>query len=218
MGKSDYVTKSMPDTRWATFRLLFFFFVLAASLGSWLLFSAGKEKEIAEPVEVRVLSLRELYAQALPVAIKWRPDAILDRANLWFRPLQQPGTMRASLGFRSPSAPDEWLNVYIRVSSSGTEIEAEEGGFPVPRQVGNPIYPEELPFDSQRALEIVLRSGGEAYLLEHPDPDWPLSLILEYRDLFHSEGPLVWRGIFSDKSGLAAEHIRIDAYTGLPIE
>jgi len=204
---------------WARFRIIVLSLLLAGSVGSWLIFAEENENdERGAVVEMRALFVQEHYPRALEVAREWRNDVILEDADVWFRPVEQEGKLRASYSFRSPAEPEVWLLVWVYEDPGGGErIEQEEGIFETDRPVGDPIDPLQLPFDSVQALDIILRYGGEKFLAEHKHQAWPLSLHLERR-LPRGQGPIVWRGSFMDVCALVSEHIRIDAFTAKPVE
>jgi len=83
---------------------------------------------------------------------------------------------------------------------------------------GGDSLPLRLPLVSIDTPPLFLRNGGAEFLAEHDNVFWPLGLHLEYHQTYYSEGPLVWRGTFSDHAVLQSVHVNIDAHTGEPVE
>jgi hypothetical protein len=204
------------DTRWARFRVIFLVTLALVSAAAVLLGGAGGEGG-AVSMNLRVLSVKEHYPRALAVAREWSSDAILIDAEVLFRPTESPGELRIAYGFHSAGPPAKWLNVYLKERETGLVVETSEGELPPNQPIGDPVEPLQL-LDSSEALAIILEDGGERYLREHSLPRWPLSLHLEYSQIFRSEGPVIWRGIFSERTSLSNEYIRVDARTGEPVE
>jgi len=156
---------------------------------------------------MRVLSVRELYPDALEAARQWRGDAVLSYATASFRPSESPGGLTAGLGFRSASEPGIYLLVWFRESSGDTQMEVHEA-----------IDPLQLPFDTAQALEMALQAGGAEFLSEHPTINWPQSLTLEYEDLFYSQGSVLWIVRLLERGTLEHAEVAIDALTGEVVE
>jgi len=203
---------------WARFRLIFLFALLVSSIVGWLLFSDGIDDGGSSTVGMRVLSVRELYPDALEAARQWRGDAVLSYATASFRPSESPGGLTAGLGFRSASEPGIYLLVWFRESSGDTQMEVHEGSNPPDRPVGEAIDPLQLPFDTAQALEMALQAGGAEFLSEHPTINWPQSLTLEYEDLFYSQGSVLWIVRLLERGTLEHAEVAIDALTGEVVE
>lgn len=106
------------DTRWARFRLLFV--IALALIPAAVVLIAGPDGEGgAASMDLRVLSIKEYYPQALAVAREWRGDAILNGARLPFRPTEDPGDLGLSYYFHSPGPPAKWLTVRIKEQNPG---------------------------------------------------------------------------------------------------
>ncbi len=219
MSQLDPHAQSLPDPRWARFRLIAVFVVLVVSLGSWLIFSRGRGNSPVEPVELSVLSLKDLYPEALSIAKEWQSNAFLMGADFTVMDSQNAVRIRAAFFFWGSSSDSRrWLNVYILETSPNLEIETDEGEFPPDRPLPEPIDPNELPFDSVDALETILDCGAAELLREHPNQPWPPGLILERSGPWLTEGPLIWRAYFTGEDIHDAEYFIIDAYTGELLE
>jgi hypothetical protein len=207
--------ESVPDHRWARFRLVTIFAVFMVSIGSWWLCSNGMGNTQVTSAEISVLSMKELYPQALSIARDWHPDAFLSRASFSIQGFSSTDHPRASFTFWGPSTIVNYgLNVYIRELSQGLEIDTDEGEFPPERPLAEAIDPDELPFDSLDALELILTNGGREFLRAHPSQPWPPDLILERSGSYLSAGPLRWRAFFKGVDIYETKHFMIDAYTG----
>jgi hypothetical protein len=205
------------DTRWARFRLLFV--IALALIPVAMVLIAGPDGEGgAASMDLRVLSIKEHYPQALAVAQEWSGDAILNGARLTFRPPEDPGDLGLSYYFHSPGPPAKWLTVRIKEQEPGLVVETEDGVMFPGQPLGDPVDPLQLPLDSPEALSIILQSGGAEFLARHNNPVSPIGLHLEYRKTWYSEGPLVWAVSFVDRVSRESETIRIDAHTGKPVE
>jgi len=205
------------DTQWARFRLLFV--IALALIPVAMVLIAGPDGEGgAASMDLRVLSIKEHYPQALAVAREWSGDAILNGARLPFRPTEGPGDLGLSYYFHSPGPPAKWLTVRIKVQEPGLVVETEDGVMFPGQPLGDPVDPFQLPLDSPEALSIILQSGGAEFLARHNNPVSPIGLHLEYRKTWYSEGPLVWAVSFVDQVSRESETIRIDAHTGEPVE
>jgi hypothetical protein len=205
------------DTRWARFRLVVVVALVLVPAVAVLI--AGPDGESgAASMDLRVLSVKEHYPQALAVAREWRTDAILNGARLPFRPAEDLGDLGLSYYFRSPGPPAKWLTVRVRERETGLVVETEDGELFPGQPLGDPVDPLHLALDSPEALSIILQNGGARFLAKHNNPFWPIGLHLEYRRTFYSEGPLVWAVSFADRVSLESETIRIDAHTGELVE
>jgi hypothetical protein len=205
------------DTRWARFRLLFV--IALALIPAAVVLIAGPDGEGgAASMDLRVLSIKEYYPQALAVAREWRGDAILNGARLPFRPTEDPGDLGLSYYFHSPGPPAKWLTVRIKDQEPGLVVETEDGAMFPGQPLGDPVDPLQLPLDSPEALSIILQNGGAEFLARHNNPVSPIGLHLEYRKTWYSEGPLVWAVSFVDRVSHESETIRIDAHTGELVE
>ena len=205
------------ETRWARFRLLFV--IALALIPAAAVLIAGQDGGGGTALmDLRVLSVKEHYPQALAVAREWRGDAILNGARLPFRPTEGPGDLGLSYYFHSPGPPAKWLTVRIKEQEPGLVVETEDGVMFPGQPLGDPVDPFQLPLDSPEALSIILQSGGAEFLARHNNPVSPIGLHLEYRKTWYSEGPLVWAVSFVDQVSRESETIRIDAHTGEPVE
>jgi hypothetical protein len=205
------------DSRWARFRLIFVVALILVPATAVLI--AGPDGESgAASMDLRVLSVKEHYPQALAVAREWRSDATLNDAEALFGPADDPGRLSISYGFNSSGPPARWLLVWVKERETGLEVETEEGELPPGQPLGDPVDPLQLPLDSPEALSIIMQNGGARFLTRNKNPFWPLGLHLEYRQTYYSEEPLVWRATFADRVTLDTEGIRIDAHTGEPVE
>jgi hypothetical protein len=208
-------TGTIPDPRWARFRLVAVCAVLMVSLGSWWACSNGTENTQVVSMEISVLSMKELYPRALSIARDWHSDAFLFWASFSIQGVSSTDHPRAAFTFLGPSAKvNNGLNVYIRGASPDSAIDTDEFEFPPERPLAEPIDPEELPFDSGDALELILSSGAAEFLRAHPNQPWPPDLILERSGSCFSEGPLRWRAYFTGEDIHDTEYFMIDAYTG----
>jgi len=208
-------TGTVPDPRWARFRLVAVFAVLMVSIGSWWLCSNGMENTQVASMEISVLSMKELYPQALSIAREWNPNAFLSRASFSIQGSFSTIRPRATFTFWGSSTTSNYgLNVYIRGASPDCEIDTDEAELPPERPLAEPIDPDELPFDSGDALELILNNGAGDFLRAHPYQPWPPDLILERSGSYFSEGPLRWRAYFTGEDIHDTEYFMIDAYTG----
>jgi hypothetical protein len=205
------------DGRWARFRLLFV--VALALIPAVAVLIAGSDGESgATAMDLRVLSVKEHYPQALAVAREWRSDAMLNLAIARFRPAEGPKELSISYFFNSAGPPAKWLTVRVKEQGAGLVVETEEGELFPGQPLGDPVDPLELPLDSPEALSIILQNGGANFLARHNNPFSPIGLHLEYRRTWYSEGPLVWSANFADQVTRENVVIRIDAHTGEPVE
>jgi len=205
------------DARWARFRLLLV--IALALIPAAAVLIAGQDGGGGTALmDLRVLSVKEHYPQALAVAREWRGDAILNGARLPFHLTEDPGDLGLSYYFHSPGPPAKWLTVRIKEQEPGLVVETEDGVMFPGQPLGDPVDPFQLPLDSPEALSIILQSGGAEFLARHNNPVSPIGLHLEYRKTWYSEGPLVWAVSFVDQVSRESETIRIDAHTGEPVE
>ncbi|HEY71559.1 MAG TPA: hypothetical protein G4O08_13365 [Anaerolineae bacterium] len=208
-------TKSVPDPQWAPFRFITILAAFTVILGSGWICSNGVENTQEESLEISVLSMKELYPQALSIARDWNPNAFLSKASLSVQGFNSTTHPRASFTFWGPSATvNHGLNVYIRGISPDLEISTDEYNFPPERPLAEPIFPNDLPLDSGDALELILSNGAADFLREHPYQPWIPDLILERSGSYLSEGPLRWRAFFKGETIYDTVHFMIDAYTG----
>ncbi|MEW6569331.1 MAG: hypothetical protein AB1449_14450 [Chloroflexota bacterium] len=191
-------------------------FLVAASVISWVVLGKDGQEEASEGIEMRVLSIKETFPIAVTAAREWREDAVLNWADMSFRPVTHASGLTGWFVFRSPSEPRVWLLVTVRESGKGLEVGSEGGIYevPEPKPVGESIDPLQLPFDSAEALEIIMQNGGQEFVARHPGIVWPLRLSLRYSDLYYSRGDLRWVGLLLDLSTLDDQDIAIDALTG----
>jgi hypothetical protein len=174
----------------------------------------------ADSIEFEVLSLEEIYPDALAEAVEWRSDAQLSAADFDFRPVGAIGQSWAALGFRSASSPQSWLNVAVIEDSEGLKYAASTGEFSnIDRALGEPISLTEVNIDSLQALEISLSNGGHGFILDRGDSMlWPQALFLRYQDDVSETGPIVWQADYLIP--FVGPHIKmeIDAITGELVE
>jgi hypothetical protein len=205
------------DSRWARFRLIFVVALILVPATAVLI--AGPDGESgAVSMDLRVLSVKEHYAQALALAREWRGDAILNGAVAYFRPSEDPKDLGISYHFYSAGPPAKFLIIRVEERETGLAVETVAGELPPGQPLGDPVDPLQLPLDSPEALSIIMQNGGARFLTRNKNPFWPLGLHLEYRQTYYSEEPLVWRATFADRVTLDTEGIRIDAHTGEPVE
>jgi len=194
----------------ARLRLIIVLMLFAASVLAWLLL---RNEGGAGDAELRVLSIRDTFPIALELARGWCEDAVLNSAEMPFGPVDQVSDLTGYFAFRSPSRPRAWLTVYVTETTGGGTVSArEEGDYEgeEPPPLGDAIDPLQLPIDSAEALELVMQNGGRDYLGEHQGVAWPVYLGLRYRDLYQSQGGLIWIALFGDRRG----NISIDARSG----
>ena len=204
------------EARWSRIRVLAVLVLLAVSVGTWLLFGKGISDEEPASMEMRIMSVKETFPTALAAAREWRPDAILEDADIWFRRQTDPRELRIGYGFRSPGEPRAWLNVWVIERGDGLDVVLQEGEFelPEPKPIGQPVDPMSLPLDSPEVLRIMLDNGGREFIAQHLYIHWPMSIILRYRDLYYSRGDLLWVGLFFEMLTGDDLDIAINAVTG----
>ena len=169
-------------------------------------------------MDLRVLSVKEHYPQALAVAREWRSDAMLNLAIAYFRPAEEPKDLSISYFFNSAGPPAKWLTVRVKERETGLVVETEDGELFPGQPLGDPVDSLQIPLDSPEALSIILQNGGAKFLARHNKPFSPIGLHLEYRKRWYSEGPLVWSAGFADRVSRESQVIRIDAHTGELVE
>lgn len=202
-----------PNMAWARFRLIFAIGLLVVSVGSWYLLSRISPDYPIGPTDVSVLSLKELYPEAIEVAQGWLGDAYLVYADVTILPIEDAETLRASYSFRSQQADQSWLNVYIRMKASGIEVRSEDGVFGISRPAEGPIDLDKV-LDSTEALEIIQEEGGGDFYLENSGLTWPQDLYLEHQDRTNFSGALVWRGSYMNPVTHDRLSVVIDAKSG----
>ena len=213
MRRLDYALKSLPDPRGRHFRLLLALSLFVLSIGSWIVVEWLKGDPPVRSNQVRIFSILEIYPTALAVAKEWKPDAYLIHADLLFWPHEPSKALWAAMGFRSPSQPELYLNVYLTEESQGLATESKEGVFQVPRPAGTPIDPAALGLDASEAIEVISRLGGADFLAKN-QPTIPQSLILEYERPLSSDGRFAWSVGYGDFASGEQLTIVIDANTG----
>jgi len=174
-----------------------------------------------DPISFAVVSLEEVYAGALASAQEWNSNAYLTDASFAFRPASNPKGRWGSLGFRSPSSPREWLNLFVTEGPNGLEYELSPGEFNRDdKPLGDPIAPEKLVVETQEALDITLWNGGNDFVRERGESMfWPQTLYLHYLDQVNETGPIVWRVVYSYPIGIGPSlSIQINAETGELLE
>ena len=205
------------DARWSRFRLLLV--IALALIPAAAVLIAGQDGGGGTALmDLRVLSVKEHYPQALAVAREWRSDAMLNLAIAYFHAADEPRDLSISYFFNSAGPPPIWLTVRLKQLETGLVVQIEDGELFPGQPVGDPVDPLQLPLDSPEALSIILQNGGANFLARHNNPFSPIGLHLEYRKRWYSEGPLVWSAGFADQVSRESLVIRIDAHTGEPVE
>src|SRR4030067_3460606 len=78
-------------------------------------------------MDLRVLSVKEHYPQALAVAREWRSDAMLNLAIAYFHAADEPRDLSISYFFNSAGPPPLWLTVRLKQLDTALVVQVEEG-------------------------------------------------------------------------------------------
>lgn len=213
MAGTYFQSNEKPETGWVRFRLMFAIALLVISVGTWYFLSGESMGLRNDDIGVIVLSAKGLFPMAEEVALGWQSDAYLLDVHLKFFAEDEPEVLRATYSFRSLEHEERWLNVYVRSRGSDIDIDSDEGMFLMSRAVGPAIELEKV-LDSREALEIIQKSGGNAFFLENAGLNWPQDLYLEHQDRTNFIGALVWRGSYMNPVTHDRLSIVIDAKTG----
>ncbi len=186
---------------WVTILLLFFTL-------------ASCEQKTPEPVQLRALSAREYYPQALERAQQWRPDVYLEYISM--NVLSKEDFTRRLLVlfiFKSPS--DERHSLSITFWEGSGEPAVESTYHEIANSVHNPILSEDWPLDSLDVLLIAQLNGGDKFLLEHNPEMTSITLFLERMPNMPEVHPR-WRALF----WVSQESVQIivDPQTGKVVE
>ncbi len=210
-----------PDVKEAWIRVLFVLSLAAIAVVACVPNSVLNTEPAADPIELKVFSLEEVFAGALAKAIEWKSDAYLTDASFAFRPASNPKGRWGSLGFRSPSSRRDWLNLFVTEGPEGLEYELRSGEFNRDdKPLGDPVTPDQLAIDTAEALQISQWNGGSDFVRERGDSMfWPQDLYLHYLDHINETGPLVWRAVYSYPIGIGPSlSVQINAETGELLE
>lgn len=142
-----------------------------------------------------VLTLREIYPEALAQARGWRADAYLEQASFSVRLPGEFAGPSARLDFRSATAPAAWLVITINETDDGYALSVNSGNVRNrDRPLGEPIVPGRLALNTAEAVEISLANGGaESIASDGHSTTWRMELRLQNEDETNVAGPLVWR-------------------------
>jgi hypothetical protein len=172
--------------------------------------------QIHQQVQLRTLSAREYYPQALEKAQQWKPDAYL--ADISVDVLSEEDSTRRLLlffGFESPS--DDRHSLLITFQEGVDEPKVKNIYREIPISVHNPINSEDWPVDSLKALAIAQGNGGDEFLAKH-DPKTALMTLYLERLPKVPGARLQWRASFWDLATSEKVRIMLDPRTGEVIE
>ena len=172
----------------------------------------GERKEHITLLDIRSMSIQDVYPLALEKALEWNNDVYLVHVRFKFQLRSDTKPLESIYTFQTRNDPTIWINIFIKESNSGYQIETNSGDFNVPRPQGFEIVPDNLPFDEYDAFQLALDYGGKDFFERSDTPDWPLLLQLRENNPWGS-GQLIWSADLSDIN-LGNMHIFIDSETG----
>lgn len=181
---------------------------------------AGKQAEYEfESCRLETVELDDAYSIAIEQAVEWEEHPILVRASMGFSPCIEDLDTRVTFSFGSTGNPEIWLNVRLIENGDGWSVgETNEGVYEDPRPDAKHLDPNELRLTPHGAIRIALEHGGEEFLLNHSNLDWPMRLQLFREDRFRHTGPAIWMVSFLEDQRDGALHIFIRDETGQVVE
>ena len=175
---------------------------------------SGERKVQITLEDIRIMSIQDVYPLALEKALEWNSDAYLVDISLQFQLQSDTKPLKSTYGFQSRTDSTIWINIYIRESSSGYEIDFDPGEYNEPaRPYSVEIIPDNLTFYETKALRLTFEYGGKDFFDRYDTPEWPLWISLRERFPLGS-GELVWVAFFSDVINRGNMFIYIDPETG----
>lgn len=151
--------------------------LMIATISSCNVFSATQQT--FDCTELKILSVKEAYAQVDYVAKKWDKDAYLEEVLLYLYPKTDKSTLLATFGYRSLSSPFKAVS-FDYIARSDIEIEQREFSL---EDSEPPVFRLDLvilQLDSLDALKIMCEQLGNEFYKTCKVGHWPLPMTLKY--------------------------------------
>lgn len=159
------------------------------------------------PEDFRVLSVREIYPQALKEAEEWKDDAYLNILGLWVIPNDYDDVLHAYFGFET-SDSSEWFSIEFVGSENNIKIKSKDSGV-YPSNLDKPeIDLDMITLDSTEAFKQIFQKEGNKLFERHPDVIYPIILYLNR----HGYEYVKWVASFETRDGISWT-ITMDAKT-----